>query len=263
MVAPNREDIKHYTYPYDWATLVAREMIPGHQRVTIRGYATINAGAFFDIAPMGNLTYLTAATQLNIGSTDPDDNATGNGLRQLRMFGVDGLGMEVTEDVKLNGLTAVRTVNSYLRVNAMQGLLAGRSGYNEGTVTAKTLGLPILTQSQMEPTIGVSETSHFTVPLGKTFYFLGAELNASRSGGSLPVVDFHIQARIGGDGFCWVTAFRKRMDASVVNQLIVNDLPIPNGLLAQRTDIRIRASTDTNGSIIHTRMHGVLIDDDS
>jgi hypothetical protein len=241
---------------------VAKGNVPGHTHVLIRGHnpSQTAASGFVDIAEMGDLTYLSSAETMEVASDDANDTSAGTGLRTLLLSGVDGTGAAISETITLNGVTNVTSSLSYLRVNSMIGLTAGGTGWNEGMVTATATTAGTI-QDEMDTTESISQGSHYTVPLGKTFYLTQVELNSAKiSGGSAPEIEFKGYARPGGAGAAWLQLFDKKLDTGVSDELDVVISHHP-GVLIARTDVRMRADTDTNGTECRTRMYGVLVDD--
>lgn len=250
----------------DFYLQVARGLVPGHTEVTIRGHnpTQTSASGFVDVSEFGDLTYLTSAETMEIASTSTDDDGSpvGIGVRTLRIFGVDGTGAAIQEDVTMDGTTDVTTSLSYLRVNSMQCLTVGSSGWNVGAITA-TATTAATVQDEMDATEGISQSSHYTVPLGKTFFIMKLELNVAReSAGTAPLVEFKLLAREGGAGNSWLQLFDKRIDAADVNELdILPPFPDLGEEGIARTDIRCLADTDQNDTETRTRLYGILIDD--
>lgn len=245
---------------------ISRGNLTGHSTVVIRGHnpSQTSASGFVDIAEFGDLTHLTSAETMDIvsASTDDDGSPVGIGLRTLLVLGVDNTGADISEVITLNGTTDVTTVNSYLRVNTLVGLTVGSAGWNVGDITCIASSAATI-QSQMGATEGISQSSHYTVPLGKTLHVTKLEFNAAKlSGGQLPVVEFKVYVRSGGDGNCWIQLFDKKMDSAVSNELDLL-LPFPSSATQAiaRTDFRIRADTDQDNTEVRTRMYGILIDD--
>ena len=245
---------------------LARDLVPGLRTVVIRGHnpSQTNVSGFVDIAENGDLAHLIAAENINIVSTSTADTNSppGLGLRTILIEGVDNTGAEVSEVLALNGTTPVQTINSYLRVNSMLGLTVGAAGWNVGSIIATSATSTII-QDKMDDTEGISQGSHYTVPLGKTLYITQLELNIAKTmGGSFPVVEFKLYCRTGGVGACWVQLFDKKLDSAVTNEMnLVLPFPSNSSQATARTDIRMRADTDQNNTEVRTRLYGILVDD--
>ena len=242
---------------------VAKGKVDGHSLTIVRGHnpSQTSASGDVDISEFGDLTYLSAAETMSIVSTSTDDDGApvGIGARTLLIQGVSGTGVAISETITLNGTTPVVTALSYLRVNAMIVLAVGTSGWNVGDITA-TASVAATIQDKMGAVESLSQSSHFTVPLAVTAYLLQVELNTAKiSGGGNPEVEFKGLARVGGAGNAWLQLFDKKMDTAVTDELDVR-LPAPTAIAA-RSDIRMRADTDTNNTECRTRMYICLVDD--
>ena len=247
----------------DFLLEVAEGNIPGHSVVIIRGHnpSISIADGETDVAEQGDLTYLTSAETMEIVSTSDEDGGAGGdtGLLTLLIQGVDNTGAAIQEIVTLNGTTDVTTSNSYLRVNSMIGLTVGSTDSNVGNVTA-TATTSSTIQDKMGAVEGISQASHYTVPLGKRLFLYQIEFNGAKtSGGSQPVLELRGRARAGGAGNCFIQLFDKRMDTSIADELDVV-APLPS-VLPARTDIRITCETDQNNTETRSRMYGILVDD--
>jgi len=246
----------------DFDLQLAKGNIPGHSSIIIRGHnpSQSSASGTVDIAEMGDLSYLASAEQMNIVSDDANDDEGDTGLRTLLIQGVDNDGVAIQEVITMNGTSNVLTSLSYLRVNSIIGLTAGSSGWNEGAITATAASAATI-QDEMGPTESISQASHYTVPLGTRFFLSRLELNSARisGGGGSPEVEFKGYARIGGAGSAWLQLFDKKLDTEVTDEL---DLDIPGyTAIPARTDIRMRADTDTNSTETRTRMYGLVVED--
>ena len=242
---------------------VAKGKVPGHSLTIVRGHnpSQTSASGDVDVSEFGDLTYLSSAETMDIvsASTDDDGAPTGIGAQTLRIQGVDGTGAAIAETVTLDGTTPVVTALSYLRVNLMTVLAVGSSGWNVGNITA-TASVAATIQDELDAMESLSQSSHFTIPLAVTGYLLQVELNTAKiSGGGTPEVEFKGLVRVGGDGNAWLQLFDKKLDTAVSDELDVR-LPAPTAIAA-RSDIRMRADTDTNNTECRTRMYICLVDD--
>ena len=134
--------------------LLARQyQIPGHEiKVVNSRRRGIDNNNFYDIFE-GQTTSINKPTgnnQLQVSSSNANDNLTGTGARKVKIEGylLDGTFQE--ETVNLNGLTAVNTTYLYHRISRAYVSEAGTQLYNigdiyigYGTVTSGVNSLPI------------------------------------------------------------------------------------------------------------------------
>lgn len=107
---------------------------------------------------------------LDVFSSSGNDSAAGTGMRTLRIFGLDTNYDLQEEDIVLNGVTSVTTVNTYRRVYRVIGLTAGTSGSNEGVVTVRHTTTIVNIFTTILIGMGQSAISNMTIPVGFTGY---------------------------------------------------------------------------------------------
>jgi len=150
---------------------VARGDIACHVPVEIFGYSTQVASTA--LGPLwegltqsgGAYTYPSSAVQMTLVSSTTD-------TQTVLVMGLDSGYNLLYENIVLNGTTGVTTVNSYLRING----LYITNGVNAGTITCKN---STVLYAQINPGIGQTQASIFTVPNGYTFYLSYVQGNAS------------------------------------------------------------------------------------
>lgn len=99
---------------------------------------------------------LTTPRIHDIVSDSVEDDSAGTGMRTLRVEGlIDWGGAEVTEDIILDGVTDVPTVNAYEIINSLVGLTFGSVRSNVGTITA-TAQVDATIEAQILPGFGRS-----------------------------------------------------------------------------------------------------------
>lgn len=146
--------------------LVAIGGVPGWRTFTKFAQSDVVSTSQVDVWPNASiLSYLTSAEQMNLASTDVNDDEGSTGAETLTIFGLDGNYDEIQENVTLDGTNNVLTTNSYLRVYRMVVTSAGSTGSNEGTITA-TAASSATVQAYID--VGVNQTlqSQYTVPNG-------------------------------------------------------------------------------------------------
>jgi hypothetical protein len=133
---------------------------------------TASAGAEEDLwGPAGQVTYLSSATLLTLSSSSANDTSAGSGLRTVLVTGVGTSHIELSETVTMAGASLVSTSNQYLRINSVEAVTVGATGYNEGLVSVQTVvGSPDETIATMPIARNSLTNVHYTVPVGKTAF---------------------------------------------------------------------------------------------
>ena len=150
---------------------VGRGLITNHQPVEIFGYSTqvgnTALGPCWEGLTQsgGAYVYPSSAVQMTLVSSTTDTNP-------VLVMGLDSNFNILSEVIYLNGTTNVTTVNSYYRING----LYITSGINAGTITCKNNSV---LYAQINPGIGQTQASIYTVPKGYTFYLSYVQANAS------------------------------------------------------------------------------------
>ena len=128
-----------------------------------------------------------AAGQVTISSTSANDTSAGTGARTATIYGLDLSGVDQNETLTMNGQTAVTSVSSYSRIFRIIINTAGTGLKNAGIVRVGTGtvagGVPAVVWARVS--IGDNQTLQtvWTVPTGKTFYMVGAEISISGTKG--------------------------------------------------------------------------------
>lgn len=116
-------------------------------------------------------TWPGAAAQLDVLSSNGNDDGApaGTGARTVYIWGLNGSFKPVNETITMNGVTAVLTVNSYLRVQGMRVVTAGAAGPNVGNIAAQDQA-NTYSMGYMSAGYGRFDGAYWTVPEGKTLY---------------------------------------------------------------------------------------------
>jgi len=151
---------------------VGRGQIMGHTPIEIFGYsATVGSSA---LGPLwegltlsgGAYTYPSSAVQMTLVSSSSGDTQI------VQIQGLDANFNLLSEYITLNGTTNVVSVNSYFRING----LVVTNGVNAGTITCKN---STNLYAQINPGIGQTQMSLYTVPNGYTFYLSYVQSDSS------------------------------------------------------------------------------------
>ena len=135
---------------------------------------------------------IASAGVLEVISTSVNDTLLGTGARKVFILGLDNAGLEVSEEVDLNGTTAVATVNSYKRVNAFYVTSAGSLTSNEGGIDLRLQSAPATIMSYIEIGHSYAQSAHWSVPSDETWYMIGVDglLYDDSASGNRAVMEF-------------------------------------------------------------------------
>ena len=241
---------------------VSRNQIMGHTPVYIFGLTSSLGSTAYGPAwegltsSGGNYVYPSTAAVMYIYSSSASDTAV-----TIQINGLDANYNILTEQIVLQGTTAVATVNSYFRINSM----ATVAGNVVGNVTlysnsAKTGGT---TYAQITAGNGNTQMSIFTVPNGYTFYqdYLQADANTGVTGSAYNKVRVYANPSIPPATGVVPGPFTTLLQSVFVQQFnATNNYPIA---IPQKTDIQwqLLSSTGTN-TVANLYISGVLIQND-
>lgn len=183
-------------------------------------------------------TYLTSAEQLKISSSSANDTVAGTGARTFTIVGLDANFLEQTETVNLNGVTAVTTTKSFIRVfrgycetvGTFGGTNAGNINVTNNAGTNQLMYIPA----------GDGQTlmTMWTVPAGKVAYI--TRITASNDSGKGARFSLFTRKLDGGVFYPWNIKYRAYLVGG--NEPIPYDIPFK---IPEKTDIEIRFTTPT------------------
>lgn len=132
----------------------------------------------------GKKTPLTTAVTMEAVSGSANDAIAGTHARRIRIWGTSAQFVEITEDIELAGLTpSAATSQVFLNVYRARILDTGTYNVaNDGDITVRVSGAGS-TELVMQAGTSVSQTSHYTVPLGHTGFLLrtGIEVDSAKA----------------------------------------------------------------------------------
>ncbi|RMH36658.1 MAG: hypothetical protein D6694_13675 [Gammaproteobacteria bacterium] len=136
----------------------------GATPVHIHGYnPAVALGSHETIWPTGGLqpNILSAATSVEVVSSSADDASAGIGARTVRVHFLDANYAEGTEDVTMNGITAVAMTNQVIAVNKIEVLTVGSSGVAKGLIDVRTVSGGTVMRRFYNGTIGYGDQNGF------------------------------------------------------------------------------------------------------
>ncbi len=134
----------------------------------------------------------TVARTHNIVSSSANDVFEGRGARTIRVFGLTSWDTEeVFEDIAMNGIADVPTVNDYVIIYRMQVLSKGPSSANIGLITATAVGDGTVS-AQIEAGKGQTQMAIYGVPSIQNAYMYRLYANFNKLGAELASVDIEL-----------------------------------------------------------------------
>lgn len=131
----------------------------------------------------------TAARIHNIASDSPlDVFPAGAGARTGRVFGLKTWAdVETFEDVELDGVNDVPTVESYVIIHRMEAV------GNVGTITATAVAPDGTVTAQIDPDVGKTRMAILGIPSTQNLFLLSYYAGFTKSGGSTGAVDIDLR----------------------------------------------------------------------
>ncbi|MCP4528944.1 MAG: hypothetical protein GY833_23995 [Aestuariibacter sp.] len=204
----------------------------GHNPATTDGDTVWGGGGVYGYFPTNALSVVAV-------STDVDDADGDTGARTIQVYGLDENWEEATETVTLNGTTPVALTNTYIRLFRTIILTAGSSYSNEGNITVTEVGGS--TRVGIFVGAGDGQTQHciYTVPAGKTAYFIKGYVGVADDDKNGEVAEFQWQARP-NNGHTGAWAVKGEIGLNNVGSGHWQyEYGVPSGPIPEKTDIRI------------------------
>jgi hypothetical protein len=144
-------------------------------KLELKGTSGINpvvSTALETVCTQGGIrNVLASAEQLKIKSSSANDTNSGSGhARRVRLRGLDASGLEIQEDVNLNGTAAVTTTNSFLAVNDVRVHKVGSGGDVNAGVISVNNNADDTTLYEIAVGENQQQSAAFTIPSNKTGY---------------------------------------------------------------------------------------------
>jgi hypothetical protein len=167
----------------DFYLNVSRGVYPHTTAVVLAGHnPDVDAGTTPEtLWPIGGpYPWPTAPQALEVVSDSANDTALGTGARTAFVTLLDSNYVSTTLPVTLNGLTPVPITGTFLRVNDARADTAGSTSTNVGNIDVRVAGGGTVLR-RIVAAQGRSQGAVYTIPAGKTGFFLEGTLGFLRS----------------------------------------------------------------------------------
>ena len=221
---------------------VSRGQLTYHSVVNVFGTATGIGTAYrtpWELANTNALPLISSASQLDVASS-----AAGDTTQVVQLQGLDADYKVITENVSLNGTTAVTTSQSFKAINGFITI----SGNCAGNVTAK---ISSVVYAQITAGTGRNQAAIYTVPANHSLYLTRIDAFSATSTGASKYITF-LNKNTFSDGRVFnvaETTFAQRMDITRV-------LPFK---IPSKTTLELQAKVNSSTAEIGIFSEGFLV----
>jgi len=238
---------------YEYRTEVARGNVAGQKTLYKFGFNDDVDGTEEAIWMAGGAyNFPSDAAVLRVFSAAVEDDDGSTGARVITIEGLDANYNEVSIDHTMDGTTAINTTQTFTRVNRAFVKTAGSLNHNKGVISIQHQGTGTYTLATIAEEMSQTQQAIYTVPNGKTLYIDDINFTAAMDQANKRAQARAVITEFGGaDRTRYVNVLQS-------NQLIAKfeyALAVP-----QKSDIVLKAVTDSTNNEIAGSFQGVLID---
>ena len=199
------------------------------------GYNASVGTSYETVTDLGTNNLPTSAAVVSVVSASTADTSAGTGARTVEIQGLDADYNLKTENVTMNGQTAVTTTATFIRVFRMRVASAGTGEVNAGNITASISSSDV---ARILADEGQTLMAVYTVPANKAAYLVKFQGSLSKN----QEAQFQLRARESGGA--WNVKGLWGTFAASVNY----DYPVPLKF-EEKTDIQIRAKAGATSEV--------------
>lgn len=225
----------------NWYMQVGRGKVPGASLINVYGYTANGATAGFAAAWENSPTAYAFPGAAGV----PVYASTSNETLTMLVSGLDSTYAAITDTVTFSGGTSGTAAGnkSFFRINSITLL----TGTNVGTITAKIGGT---TYAQVNPGLGTTQMSVYSVPLGYTFYITRTQAYSNNNGTQYGT--YRVQAQVASTGPTIVVL--NSPFASIYTSTRITPRPYP-----EKTDLQWQIQNSAANNAVGFQIEGVLI----
>jgi len=194
---------------------------------------------------------------VDIVSSDAADTAAGTGARTIRISGLKtNLSTRYeTEDITLNGTTAVTSVNTWWRINRCFVLTAGTGGGNAGTITVNSTTTTANVFASMPIGGNQTQIGAFTVPASSECILKRIRVAITRASGAAGSATVSLRVRNPGGVYRARRLFEVQTGGPVEFTAWGGDVIAPGADIKYRVDTVSDNNTIADGAFEYILRH--------
>jgi len=238
---------------YEYRTEVSRGNVAGQKTLYKFGFNDDVDGTEEAIWMAGGVyNFPSDAAVLRVSSAAAEDDDGSTGARVITIEGLDASYNEVSVDVTMDGNNGVNTTQTFTRVNRAFVKTVGSLNHNKGVISIAHQGTGTYTVATIAEEMSQTQQAIYTVPNGKTLYIDDINFTAAISQANKRAQVRVVISDFGG-------AERTRYINVLQSSQLISKFEYPFKVL-EKSDIYLKAVTDTTNNEIAGSFQGILID---
>ena len=240
--------------------LATNGLVAGLTYINKFGYSSAITSTAAEIVSTlgGDQSYISTPSALKVSSASTADTSAGTGAQTITIEGLDSNGDIATEDITMDGQSAVATTTSFSAVFRGYVTSAGSGETNAGIIYVGdgtgTNGVPATKYLAIPAGEAQSLTTYYKVPSGKTAFLLTGFASTEDNNADSANVSF--QARFNNlSQNVWRTQFKFDLLQSASNVPFAGSPPFP-----EITELRVIAKSSANTLSVAAEYELLLVD---
>ena len=195
---------------------------------------------------------------VEVFSADAADTSAGTGARTVRIFGLKTTSSTEyeSEDLTLNGVTAVTSASTWWRINRVYVLTAGSGGVNAGDITCRATTTTTNIFALMAAGYNQTKIAAYTVPAGNMIIIKRLRVSIVRLTGADGSATVTVRARESGGVYRSIRVFEVQTGAiSIADSYAGTELPAG-------TDVKFTVErVSDNSTVAEANFEYILVED--
>jgi len=247
----------------DFGSNVALELVDGYLTEIVTGRnseidTTTDPEAIWEGGGVYTGHPVSTTQTVNAFSSSPSDTSAGTGARTIRIRGLKSNTSTVyeTEDITMNGTTAVTSSNTWWRIVSAWVLTAGTNEHNAGIITIRHTTATTNVFCTIQAGIDQAQALVYTVPYGSHMLLKRVRIGLARASGAAGSADVTLRIRNTGG------VFRALRHFEVQNGPGIGFTSVGGDYLPALTDIKCTVeSVSDSDTIVEGVLEFYLIED--
>ena len=209
----------------------------------------------------------TARVHAIVSTSDNDSDvggvvAQGDGARTIKIFGLtDWNTAEVSEDIVMDGTTAVNTSNSYVIIHRMRVLTkGGNANVNVGLITATAAAPDSTVTAQIRIGQGQTQMAIYGIPSTQIMYMNCLYVSALKAAGASSLVDISLLVNPEPDAEETAFLTKHTLGLSTAGTSAKDAVFVPPKTISGPAIIKVQALSGSNDMDVSAGFNAIVVD---